>query len=75
MPVVTHPCYRASASGLRRAYSMRFRTGGLECKGYKVLMQTKVSHGEIQEITVTLFETFVLGDGQEGTCDPGSRIL
>jgi len=38
-------------------------------------MQTKVFHGEIKEIYVTLFEKFWLGDGQEGTCDPGSRIL
>ena len=30
-------------------------------------MQTKVSRGKIQAIHVTLFEKFVLGDGQEGT--------
>ena len=55
--------------------SMRLRTGGLEPKGYKILMQTKVSHEWMKEIHVTLFEKVVLGDGQEGTCDPGSRIL
>ena len=38
-------------------------------------MQTKVSHGEIKDTNVTLLEKVLLGDGQEGTCDPGSRIL
>jgi len=38
-------------------------------------MQTKVSHGKIKEIHVTLLEKVLLGDGQEGTYDPGSRIL
>ena len=50
-------------------------TGRQECKGYKIRMQAKDSHGMIKEFTVTLFEKFLLGDGQEGTCDPGSRIL
>jgi hypothetical protein len=30
-------------------------------------MQTKVSHGEIKVITVTLLEEVWLGAGQEGT--------
>ena len=66
LPVIARPCYRDSESGLRSAYSVRLRTGGLECKGYKILMQTKVSQ-QTKEMHVTLFEKFVLGDGQEGT--------
>jgi hypothetical protein len=61
--------------GLRRAYELLLRTGEVEYKGYKIRMQIKVSLGEITAIHVTLFEKFVLGDGQEATCDPGSRIL
>jgi hypothetical protein len=38
-------------------------------------MQTKVSHVRIKAINVTLLEKFWLGAGQQGTCDPGSRIL
>lgn len=38
-------------------------------------MQTKVSHGHIKAIHVTLLEKFLLGAGQEGTCGPGSHIL
>jgi hypothetical protein len=34
---------------------MRLHTGGLERKGYKILMQTKVSHEWMKEIHVAQF--------------------
>jgi hypothetical protein len=75
IPVVAHTSYRAMNRGFAVLTSVLLRTGGVECKGYKIPVQTKVSHGDIKAINVTLFEKFLLGAGQEGTCDPGSRIL
>jgi hypothetical protein len=63
IPVVARTCYREMNRGFAVPTSVRLRTGGLECKGYKTLMQEKGSPGEIMEIHVTLFGKFLLGDG------------
>jgi hypothetical protein len=63
IPVVAHTSYREMNRGFAVPTRVRLRTGGVECKGYKISVQTKVTHGDIKEINVTLSEKFLLRDG------------